>query len=124
MAITVRTFWPTAPDYMEVNAWALAPAEESEWLRKFRLFNFTEVLGPGGFATPDDVEAIEKCQVGYQAAREAQYNDNSRGMLSEGGPAYEDELQMRCFWNEWDSRIQEHRAGPERQRAERCYYST
>src|SRR3546814_2096593 len=39
MAITVRTFWPTAPDYMEVNAWALAPVEESEWLRKFRLFN-------------------------------------------------------------------------------------
>lgn len=107
MAITVRTFWPTAPDYMEVNAWALAPAEESEWLRKFRLFNFTEFLGPGGFATPDDVEAIEKCQIGYQAAREAQYNDLSRGMLREGGSAYDDELQMRCFWNEWDRRIQE-----------------
>src|SRR3546814_8158021 len=56
MAITVRTFWPTAPDYMEVNAWALAPVEESEWLRKFRLFNFTEFLGPGGFATPDRSE--------------------------------------------------------------------
>src|SRR3546814_20051783 len=99
MAITGRTFWPTAPDYMEVNAWALAPVEESEWLRKFRLFNFTEFLGPGGFATPDDVEAIEKCQVGYQAAREAQYNDISRCMLRAGGSAYDDELQMRCFWN-------------------------
>src|SRR3546814_20756009 len=71
MAITVRTFWPTAPDSMEVNAWALAPVEESEWLRKFRLFNFTEFLGPGGFATPDHVEAIENCQVGYQAGRAA-----------------------------------------------------
>src|SRR3546814_12636288 len=91
MAITVRTFWPTAPDYMEVNAWALAPVEESEWLRKFRLFNFTEFLGPGGFATPDDVEAIEKCQVGYQAGREAPYKDISRGMLREGGAANVDE---------------------------------
>src|SRR3546814_4721338 len=63
MAITVRTFWPTAPDYMEVNAWALAPVEESEWLRKFRLFNFTEFLGPGGFATPDDVEEIGRAHV-------------------------------------------------------------
>jgi p-cumate 2,3-dioxygenase alpha subunit len=110
MAITVRTFWPTAPDYMEVNAWALAPAEESEWLRKFRLFNFTEFLGPGGFATPDDVEAIEKCQLGYGAAREAQYNDISRGMLREGGSAYDDELQMRAFWTEWDRRLAEFEA--------------
>lgn len=107
MAITVRTFFPLAPDYMEVNAWALAPVEETDWLRKFRLFNFTEFLGPGGFATPDDVEAIEKCQNGFQAVREAGYNDISRGMLREGGAAYDDELQMRCFWNEWDRRLQE-----------------
>ena len=110
MAMTVRTFWPTAPDYMEVNAWALAPSDESEWLRKYRLFNFTEFLGPGGFATPDDVEAIEKCQIGYGAAKEAQYNDISRGMLREGGSAYDDELQMRAFWNEWDRRLQESEA--------------
>lgn len=110
MAMTVRTFWPTAPDYMEVNAWALAPSDESEWLRKYRLFNFTEFLGPGGFATPDDVEAIEKCQVGYGAAKEAQYNDISRGMLREGGSAYDDELQMRAFWTEWDRRLQESEA--------------
>ena len=31
-------------------------------------------------------------------------------MLREGGSAYDDELQMRCFWNEWDRRIQEHGA--------------
>lgn len=107
MAITVRTFFPTAPDYMEVNAWALAPREESEWLRKYRLFNFTEFLGPGGFATPDDVEAIEKCQRGYAVGGEARYNDISRGMLREGGASYDDELQMRAFWIEWDRRLSE-----------------
>ena len=106
MAITVRTFFPTAPDYMEVNAWALAPREESEWLRKYRLFNFTEFLGPGGFATPDDVEAIEKCQQGYAAAGEASFNDISKGMKREGGPLYDDEMQMRAFWTEWQRRLE------------------
>ncbi|MFW2828768.1 aromatic ring-hydroxylating oxygenase subunit alpha [Sphingomonas sp. ID0503] len=105
MAITVRTFYPTAPDYINVNAWSLAPREESDWLRKYRLFNFTEFLGPGGFATPDDVEAIEKCQIGYANEKEAAWNDISRGMLREGGSAYDDELQMRAFWAEWDRRI-------------------
>ena len=28
MSITVRVFQPTAPDYMEVNVWSLAPVEE------------------------------------------------------------------------------------------------
>lgn len=105
MAITVRTFFPHAPDYMDVNAWALAPKEESEWLRKYRLFNFTEFLGPGGFATPDDVEAIEKCQTGYGASDEVAYNDISKGMLREGGELFDDELQMRAFWREWERRL-------------------
>lgn len=108
MAITVRTFFPTAPDYVEVNAWALAPVEESDWLRKYRLFNFTEFLGPGGFATPDDVEAIEKCQQGYAANGNGDmFNDISKGMLREGGPSFDDEAQMRAFWVEWDKRLQE-----------------
>lgn len=105
MAITIRTFFPTAPDYMEISAWALAPREENEWLRKYRLFNFTEFLGPGGFATPDDVEAIEKCQAGYAIGGEAQYNDISKGMTREGGASFDDELQMRAFWIEWDRRL-------------------
>lgn len=104
MAVTVRTFFPTAPDYMEINAWALAPREESEWRRKYRLYNFTEFLGPGGFATPDDVEAIEKCQQGYAVGGEALYNDISKGM-NRDEPSFDDEEQMRCFWREWDRRL-------------------
>jgi p-cumate 2,3-dioxygenase alpha subunit len=100
MAITVRTYFPIAPDSMLVSGWALAPKEETAWARKYRLSNFLEFLGPGGFATPDDVEALEQCQRGYQAAREAPWNDISKG-LGKPQAAYDDELQMRVFWKQW-----------------------
>ena len=104
MAITVRTYYPTAPDYMQINAWALAPNDEAERARKFRLFNFLEFLGPGGFATPDDVEALEQCQRGFQNMKEAGWNDVSRGMnLAE--PQTIDEHQIRVFWERWNSLV-------------------
>jgi p-cumate 2,3-dioxygenase alpha subunit len=103
LATVVRTFYPVRPDYMEVNAWALAPVEEQGGRLEARLHNFLEFLGPGGFATPDDVEALESCQIGYNAGGQ-EWNDVSRGMLRR--PANEsDELQMRAFWREWDARI-------------------
>lgn len=105
MAITVRSFYPVAPDYMQVNAWALAPKEESEWARKYRLYNFLEFLGPGGFATPDDVEALEQCQRGFQNMKEAGWNDISKGM-QKPQPAYDDEAQMRAFWTRWNEHMQ------------------
>lgn len=104
MAITVRTFYPEAPDYMLINGWALAPAEESEWAQKYRLSNFLEFLGPGGFATPDDVEALESCQNGFRNYRQVPYSDISKGMGKEH-PNYDDELQMRAFWTRWNQQI-------------------
>lgn len=107
MAVTFRTFYPTAPNYMNVTGWALGPAEESEWARKYRLDNFLEFLGPGGFATPDDVEALESCQAGYQNSLEAgaEWNDISKGMGMDA--KYDDEAQMRSFWTEWNRRVAE-----------------
>jgi p-cumate 2,3-dioxygenase alpha subunit len=99
MSITVRTFFPLSPDYMEVNAWALAPKEESPQDRALRLDNFLTFLGPGGFATPDDVEALESCQRGF-ANCEVEWSDISRGMKREQ-PLATDELQMRVFWRKW-----------------------
>jgi len=104
MAVTVRTFYPLAPNFLHVNAWALAPAEEGEWSRKSRLENFLEFLCPGGFATPDDVEALQQCQTGYENMREAGWNDISKGMAKER-PAMDDEVQMRAFWTEWNARL-------------------
>jgi len=105
MAITIRTFYPVKPDYMMVNGWALAASDENEWRRKFRLFNFLEFLGPGGFATPDDVEALEKCQAGYKANSSVPWNDISKGM-NKKQPSFDDEHQMRAFWREWNRRLE------------------
>jgi len=104
MAITVRTFYPQAPNYMLVNGWSLAPNEESDWAKKFRLSNFLEFLGPGGFATPDDVEALESCQNGFNNYRLVPWSDISKGMGKES-PNYDDELQMRAFWTRWNQYI-------------------
>lgn len=105
MAVTVRTFYPVSPDYMEVNAWALAPAEESAEDSALRLDNFLTFLGPGGFATPDDVEMLESCQRGF-ANREVGWSDISRGMKREE-PTVTDELQMRAFWRRWNQLMTE-----------------
>jgi p-cumate 2,3-dioxygenase alpha subunit len=106
MAITVRTFFPIAPDLINVSSWALAPKGETPEFRKRRLDNFLEFLGPGGFATPDDIEALESAQLGYVNQDQAPWNDLSRGMTKEvaGG---NDEEQMRCFWREWSKRMEQ-----------------
>ena len=106
MALTFRTFFPKTPDYMEVTAWAVGPSEEEGWLRQNRLHSFLEFLGPGGFATPDDVEMLESCQRGYTNAREAAWNDISRGM-KKAEPATVDEYQIRVFWQRWNALLRD-----------------
>ena len=104
MAVTVRTYYPTAPDYMQISSWSLAPKGESEWLSKYRLHNFLEFLGPGGFATPDDAEALEHCQRGFANFQDVPWNDISKGMNSKR-PIHRDELQMRVFWTQWNNQM-------------------
>ena len=104
MAITFRTFFPQGADKQTVKAWTLAPADESAAMRKRRLYNFLEFLGPGGFATPDDCEALRLCQQGYKNLSCAGWNDISKGMGQESLVS-NDEEQMRVFWREWDRRM-------------------
>lgn len=103
MAVTVRTFMPTAPDQTEITAWQLAPRTELPLLRERRLDNFLTFLGPGGFATPDDIEALESCQSGFTSGG-VEWNDISRGMART--PRQSDEEQMRTFWRRWNEQIQ------------------
>ncbi|WP_077328483.1 aromatic ring-hydroxylating oxygenase subunit alpha [Virgibacillus siamensis] len=106
MAVTARTFYPTSPGYLEATGYALAPKDEDMVHRLARNNNFLEFLGPGGFATPDDNEALELCQEAYNNNQEVEWNDVSRGMLrGEENALGTDELQMRSFWREFDARM-------------------
>ena len=104
VSITIRYYEPLAPDNMEVTAWHLVPRGESDAMLANRLDSFLTFLGPGGFATPDDVEALESCQAGYRAT-EVEWSDISRGMLKPA-PGTSDELQMRGFWRQWLANMQ------------------
>jgi p-cumate 2,3-dioxygenase subunit alpha len=104
MGITLRTYYPISPGYMEVTAWSLQPKDDDPELRRMRQENFLTFWGPAGLATPDDIEALERCQRGFAAHDVAPWNDISRGMGSEK-KIFTDELQMRTFWREWDRRM-------------------
>lgn len=98
MAVTIRAIWPVAPGKMDVTAWALAPKDDTPALRAATLNNFVSFLGPGGFATPDDVEALESVQRTMGAASEVLWSDMSRGMQRTGGHPTVEEAQTRAFW--------------------------
>jgi p-cumate 2,3-dioxygenase alpha subunit len=111
--LVLRTMVPSEPGRMTVSSWAVAPKGESAWLRKLRLRNFLEFLGPGGLATPDDIEALERCQRGYRNVKEAAWNDISKGDIRAAELPMEDEGQIRAFWKQWGARIDAEGGTPE-----------
>lgn len=106
----IRQWWPKGPGLMEVSQWDFAPRDENKEVRAYRLEGSLAFLGPGGLATPDDIEALESCQSGYRA-RECEWSDMSRGMQRD--PRADDEYQTRAFWRQWHALIQG-QAGAER----------
>ena len=100
-SVSIRTFHPLSPDRMRVRAWALGPVEETAAARAVRLDSFLTFYGPGGFATPDDIEALESVQAGLGAWREVPWSVMSRGMAKEGEQLNTDELHLRAFWTQW-----------------------
>ncbi|MDQ6522946.1 aromatic ring-hydroxylating dioxygenase subunit alpha [Nocardioides sp. LHD-245] len=113
MGVVIRKIDPIAPDYMEVTAWELVPPDEGPELKQQRLDNFLTFWGPGGLASPDDVEALETCQRSFASYRELPWSDVSRGMSSPVALG-SDELQMRTWWRRWDLLVNgvEHEAEP------------
>jgi p-cumate 2,3-dioxygenase alpha subunit len=104
--ILIRSFIPVSVNEMIVRAWPLGPVDETEELRRVRLEGALSFLGPGGFATPDDVEMLELCQRGYEMGG-IEYNDISKGFgPGEDSLSGEDdannELQMRAYWTQYD----------------------
>jgi p-cumate 2,3-dioxygenase subunit alpha len=107
-SVTVRTFFPTAPDHMHVTAWALGPVEETPAQRARRLDAYLTFYGPGGFATPDDVAELELLQQGYRTWREVGWSDLSRGMGKDVGDQLNtDEGHVRVFWRRWSELMED-----------------
>lgn len=103
-SVTFRTFWPESPDRMAVTAWAVGPAEEGAEMRRLRLDSFLTFYGPGGLATPDDVEALEQVQEGVAATvGEVPWSVMTRGIGREGEQLNSDELHLRTFWRRWNA---------------------
>ncbi|NVI85869.1 Rieske 2Fe-2S domain-containing protein [Actinomadura sp. BRA 177] len=107
--LSIRQLEPVAADQTDVRAWQLAPRGEDEDTRALRMKTMVSFVGPGGLATPDDIEAYEAVQRGIEAtAAEARpgldYSDMSRGMVDEvkgvQGRSI-DEGAMRGFWRHW-----------------------
>lgn len=65
--LSIRQLEPIAPDRTEVRAWELAPTTEPAEARALRIKMLVAFVGPGGLATPDDIEAYEAIQRGVQA---------------------------------------------------------
>jgi len=101
-SVTVRTFYPDGVGKMHVTAWALGPVEEGEDARARRLDAFLTFYGPGGFATPDDVEALELVQQGLANWADDRWSEMSRGMGKEGEQLNSDEHHLRIFWRRWN----------------------
>jgi phenylpropionate dioxygenase-like ring-hydroxylating dioxygenase large terminal subunit len=102
-SVTVRTFYPDGVGKMHVTAWALGTTEEDEAARARRLDAFLTFYGPGGFATPDDVEALELVQQGLGNWHDVRWSEMSRGMgKPEDDQLNSDEHHLRTFWRRWD----------------------
>lgn len=103
-AVTIRTFFPEGTGRMHVTAWAAGPMEETESARARRLDAFLTFYGPGGFATPDDVEVLELVQQGLANWQDDPWSEMSRGLgKSEDEPQLNsDEHHLRTFWRRWN----------------------
>ena len=105
--VLLRTVTPTAHNRMIIRAWSLGPVDEGPVLRRIRNEGALSFLGPGGFATPDDVEMLELCQKGFESS-DVEWNDISKGYrpdentLRDTDEHFDNELQMRAYWYRWN----------------------
>jgi p-cumate 2,3-dioxygenase alpha subunit len=105
--VLLRTVTPTAHNRMIIRAWSIGPVDEGPVLRRIRNEGALSFLGPGGFATPDDVEMLELCQRGFESS-DVEWNDISKGFSADENTLhgvddhFDNELQMRAYWFRWD----------------------
>lgn len=113
--VSIRLLEPVEPGLTRISAFALAPRDEPPETLDVRLEVLTSFIGPGGLATPDDLEAQEGIQraiasTGTDPRPGVDWNDVSRGMASEaaGEPLRSiDEGRVRAFWRHWATMMEE-----------------
>jgi benzoate/toluate 1,2-dioxygenase alpha subunit len=112
-ALTIRQLEPVDYDRTDVRAWQYVEAGEDPAARALRLKTMVSFVGPGGLATPDDIEAYESVQRGVEATAGldgVDWSDMSRGMANEkqGNQGRSiDEGAMRSFWRHWSSVVEQ-----------------
>ena len=119
-ALSIRMLEPTSARTTDVTAWHLAPRTEPDEARALRLRTLVSFIGPGGLATPDDIEAYEAIQRGIESTAGdprpgVDWNDISRGMSDElAGERCRsvDEACIRGFWRQWNSLMATDQAMP------------
>lgn len=119
-ALSIRMLEPTSARTTDVTAWHLAPRDEPDDARALRLRTLVSFIGPGGLATPDDIEAYESIQRGIESTAGdprpgVDWNDISRGLSDElaGRPCRSvDEASIRGFWRHWNSQMTADRVTP------------
>lgn len=119
-ALSIRMLEPTSARTTDVTAWHLAPRDEPDDVRSLRLRTLVSFIGPGGLATPDDIEAYESIQRGIESTAGdlrpgVDWNDISRGMSDElAGKQCRsvDEASIRGFWRHWNSQMTADRLTP------------
>lgn len=103
-AVLIRTWEPQSVNKVIVNAWTIAPRSEADEIRKLRLHNYLTFFGPAGFATPDDIEALEGVQRGFRNPA-MRWLDVSKGAATEASQPDQDdnadEIQLRAIWRRW-----------------------
>ena len=73
-------------------------------LRRIRNEGALSFLGPGGFATPDDVEMLELCQkrvrelATWNGTTSPRVSGRTRTRCATMNEHYDNELQMRAYW--------------------------
>ncbi|WP_283138330.1 aromatic ring-hydroxylating oxygenase subunit alpha [Rhizohabitans arisaemae] len=111
--MSIRQLEPLGPGRTDVRAWQLVPRHEDPASRALRMKTVVSFVGPGGLATPDDIEAYEAVQRGIEATAAdprpgLDYSDMSRGMADEvkgvRGRSI-DEGAMRGFWRHWAAAV-------------------
>ncbi|GAA2396961.1 aromatic-ring-hydroxylating dioxygenase subunit alpha [Dactylosporangium salmoneum] len=111
--LSIRQLEPVSAGQTDVRAWQLVPRVEDPASRALRMKTVVSFVGPGGLATPDDIEAYEAVQRGIEATAkerrsELDFSDMSRGMIDEvkgvQGRSI-DEGAMRGFWRHWVSAV-------------------